>query len=206
MKAPLTDQQIVSLYQAGATESPSEELDKAILDYAKAQSNTRGQEKRRRHWPYMGLAASAVIVTMLAPWQWVDQTLSPTSEEVMISQPQEREVEEALDSADVDDISSAVEISTSKMKKNIEVSNKPSFASESRAERADSSILSEFAKEGKAVDDVFADVIDNPFSEVEALLSKGEKVQAQKRLQEILQASPELQQQLPDYLKELLKE
>jgi hypothetical protein len=75
MKVPLDDQEIISLYKSNATELPSSEVDRKILEYAQAQT-----KQKRNWWPYVGLAASVGFVAILAPWQWYEQTTYPALE------------------------------------------------------------------------------------------------------------------------------
>lgn len=66
----MNDHDIVSLYQASATEEPAAELDQRILDYAKS------QHKKPMNWlPYVSLAASLALVAVLLPTQWRDQVM-----------------------------------------------------------------------------------------------------------------------------------
>ncbi len=65
----MKDKDIVSLYKKSATETPSKELDKQILDYAKANSKKPFQY---RH--LVALAASIGLITLLAPWRWYEST------------------------------------------------------------------------------------------------------------------------------------
>ena len=84
----MNDEDIVKLYKESATEKPSAELDKTILDYAKKQSQAERApgNKHPRWWPYMGLAASVMFVTLLAPWKWHKQTLEPVQSELMLKE------------------------------------------------------------------------------------------------------------------------
>ncbi|MEF1335975.1 hypothetical protein REH81_04130 [Vibrio rotiferianus] len=82
----MKDEDIVKLYKESATEKPSAELDKTILDYAKKQSQAERDpgNKHPRWWPYMGLAASVMFVSLLEPWKWHKQTLEPVQGELML--------------------------------------------------------------------------------------------------------------------------
>ncbi|CAK3961681.1 conserved hypothetical protein [Vibrio crassostreae] len=82
----MNNEDIVKLYKESATEKPSAELDKTILDYAKKQSKAERApgNKRPRWWLYMGLAASVMFVTLLKPWKWHKQTLEPVQSELML--------------------------------------------------------------------------------------------------------------------------
>ncbi|MDG3085052.1 hypothetical protein P7F88_02650 [Vibrio hannami] len=68
MTTQFDDKELISLYKKGATEEPSDSLDNRILDYAKTD-----RVNRRRWWPYVGIAASIGLVSLLAPWQWQEQ-------------------------------------------------------------------------------------------------------------------------------------
>ncbi|WP_375749553.1 hypothetical protein [Vibrio sp. HN007] len=78
MNQKYDDQDIISLYKKGATETPSAEADNAILEYS-----VSNLKKSRNWWPYIGLAASVGFVAILAPWQWQEEPLSvPVPEQV----------------------------------------------------------------------------------------------------------------------------
>nr|WP_086938217.1 hypothetical protein [Thaumasiovibrio occultus] len=80
------DDAIIALYKASATEQPAKTVDAAILNYAQTALATKNQAanapiplhakptvtQRKVWWPVVGLAASVAMVTLLAPWRWVD--------------------------------------------------------------------------------------------------------------------------------------
>ncbi|WP_087024264.1 hypothetical protein [Thaumasiovibrio subtropicus] len=81
MKTPFTDEEVLTQYRKDATESPSADLDNRVLQTAKAAlenaSNVTSLPKKRR-WPHraIGIAAGIILVTLLAPWRWLDDNPS----------------------------------------------------------------------------------------------------------------------------------
>ncbi|MDB1125766.1 hypothetical protein [Vibrio algarum] len=186
MNRPLKDEEIVSLYEQGATESPSPDLDKTILNYANTQTKNKNQ---RNWWPYFGLAASVTFVTLLAPWEWAEQTLTAPTQ--LDNQQQTQQMEAALNKR----------VTLEKKAKEMNVESLQSRSLMKSAPQAE--VLEMRIEQELASADDYIDEQPSPFKEVEDLLANGEKEQALKLLEEILTENPRLEIQLPEILKAL---
>ncbi len=207
MKAPLNDQQIESLYQSGATETPSEKTDKIILDYAATQIDTESRVKKRQPWwPYMGLAASVAMVVIIAPWKWLGYSASSSSSPVAAPELKMRPDVQNSEAGQTNRASSsraeAVVEQATVDQETVPAIDTSDVVTESHVELE--SAKKEVKRNKEAVHS--KQQTDTSFREVDILLSRGETEQAQILLQQILQDSPELKQTLPQHLKALLAE
>jgi len=197
MNRPLKDEEMVSLYQQGATETPSSELDEKILGYAKRQS-----KKQKTWWPHIGLAASVTVVTLLAPWNWLDQTLqNPTEQEQYNALPLISEIESENQ---IMRDAPKLESRSIKAKK---VESEALLLRSIQENASQSNANKRLMKNSEELDMT----MDTPeakeqylFEEIEWLLANGEKEKAREQLLEMLNDDPEIEELLPQKLRDLL--
>ncbi|MFC1233684.1 hypothetical protein [Vibrio sp. F74] len=197
MNRPLKDEEMVSLYQQGATETPSSELDEKIIGYAKRQS-----KKQKTWWPHIGLAASITFVALLAPWNWLDQTLqNPTEQEQYNALPLMSEIEsENQLMRDTQKLESR----STKAKK----AESEALLLRSIQENALQSEANKRLMKNNDESDITMDIPETKehylFEEIEWLLANGEKEKAREQLLEMLKGDPEIEERLPQELRDLL--
>ncbi|WED24715.1 hypothetical protein L3Q72_17720 [Vibrio sp. JC009] len=195
MKNELNDKEIVSLYKESANETPSPELDKKILAYAKSASG-----RRKNWWPYLGLAASLGFVVILAPWRWVDQTMPVVTEPELPAAIEPQVTEEQADQR-IEAKRAKMPVRESMMSAPLKMQAAPEADMAAGARSAGAR-----SKEEKEIQTGFMDAEVNisSFEEVEALLASGEKEKAKALLERILKQSPELARELPQHLRQLV--
>ncbi|WP_413283065.1 hypothetical protein [Vibrio sp. MA40-2] len=220
MKKLTEDQDIISLYKSDAKEQPSEKINKTILDYAKAQSKgqtqipqnkphmgqtfeIKGQEikgqaqKNLNWWPYLSLAASVTFITILAPWQWLDQTnISPPIPERNETIQLDRVERKAIDFNELKAHSSQTKTfqTPSPMK--------PDSYSEA-VETTDEVARGQVAK-GQTEPKQIAQNTDLIFSNIERLLAEGKQDKAREQLLQLIDDNPKLGQQVPESMRAAL--
>ncbi|WED29709.1 hypothetical protein L3V77_20060 [Vibrio sp. DW001] len=197
MNRPLKDEEMVSLYQQGATETTSSELDEKILGYAKQQS-----KKQKTWWPHIGLAASLTFVTLLAPWNWLDQTLqNPTEQEQYNALPLISEIES--ENQLMHD-TPKLESRSIKAKK----VESETLLLRSIQENASQSDASKRLMKNSETSGMTMDIPETKehylFAEIELLLTNGEIEKAREQLLEMLKGDPEIEEKLPQELRDLL--
>ena len=192
MKKPLKDEDIVSLYREGATDVPPQALDDKILEYAKAQS-----KRKKNWWPYIGLAASLALVTLIAPWRWVDQTMQPLQETY------EEAIPEAVPEIRLQSDMPVPQPAGQSVSKKEVMSERMMMKASPQVDAVDALIERE-AEIGPAFESEVQQI--NIFAEVEALLANGEQEKARTLLKSMLKDDPELKKQLPEHLKAILPE
>ncbi|CZF83002.1 hypothetical protein GCE9029_03573 [Grimontia celer] len=181
MTAPIKDEDIVALYKESATETSGKDLDNRILAYANSQ-----HKKRIPWWTYAGLAATVSFVALLAPWQWVDQTLEAPQDIEFMSTP-ETMSEEALSDSAIEAVPS-MEILPPKPEEQRLFRNSPAAAKS----------LPHMEMERE-------DATNTEFSEVEKLLNAGKEQKARELLKQMLTDDPTLLEKLPQRLRILVE-
>ncbi|MDV7103262.1 hypothetical protein R3X26_02460 [Vibrio sp. TH_r3] len=215
MKKLTEDQDIISLYKSDAKEQPSEKINKTILDYAKAQSKGQTQipqnkphkgqtleikgqaQKNLNWWPYLSLAASVTFISILTPWQWLDQTnISP-------SIPERNETIQ-LDSVEhkaIDFNELKAHSSQTKTFRNPSPMKPDSHSEE--FETMDKVTQGQSAK-GQTEPKQIAQNTDLIFSNIERLLAEGKQDKAREQLLQLIDDNPKLEQQVPESLRAAL--
>lgn len=195
MNTPLKDEEIAALYKQSATAEPSKALDDKILDYAKAQA-AQGQPSTSSWWPYFGLAASVMLVVLLAPWRWLDQA-SDVRQESEFNGVRQEMADQSLPKP------TASEAPVESLQKR---SESAALMAPSRMKSAPALDAMEMRAAPAMTQAMAPEVELNPFAEVETLLAKGETDKATAALKQLLTQRPELKEKLPEPLKALLSE
>lgn len=184
MTPPLNDEEVVKMYKESATETPSKETDDAILEYAKANRVVDAKPHYIANWkPIFGLAATIVFVTLLTPWDWVEE-------------PNLIHEEMQLESISPESFDDSMEAQTDAV---------PTFSSPAPA----ASKMKEH-KNAKSHERMMTDIPEleaqlNPFAQIETLVLEGKKEEATETLKRLLEENPALEETLPDHLAELLQ-
>ncbi|MEZ9523711.1 hypothetical protein [Enterovibrio norvegicus] len=221
MSKPFSDDDIAAMYKNSATEAPSASLDDAILAYAseqtahadspEAETATPKGKSAKNWWPIFGLAAGAMFVALLAPWQWVDQTLPGAQDVQQYSSPDLMMLEEAEIPP-----SAADAVPDAKLHKFASPSEdapraksmKPALPEKTTESATSPTPAREMLRSKMMVDNemevVKEAITRNPFVEIEALLEEGNEVQAHNKLKDLLRHQPQLEARLPEHLKTLL--
>ncbi|GLQ72999.1 hypothetical protein [Vibrio penaeicida] len=184
MTPPLNDEEVVKMYKESATEAPSKETDDAILEYAKASRTVDVKPHYVVNWkPIFGLAATIVFVTLLTPWDWVEE-------------PNLIHEEMQLESISPESFDDSMEAQTDAI---------PTFSSPAPA----ASQMKEH-KNVKSHERMMTDIPEleaqlNPFAQIETLVLEGKKEEATEMLKRLVEENPALEETLPDHLAELLQ-
>lgn len=180
MTAPIKDEDIVALYKESATETSGKDLDDRILAYANS------QHKKRIPWrTYAGLAATVSFVALLAPWQWVDQTLEAPQDIEFMSAPETMN-EEVLSDSEIEAVPS-MKVLPAKPEEQRFFRNSPAAAKS----------LPQMEMDGE-------DATNTEFAEIEKLLDAGQKQKARELLNQMLTDDPTLLENLPQRLRVLV--
>ncbi|PML81942.1 hypothetical protein [Enterovibrio norvegicus] len=224
MSKPFSDDDIAAMYKNSATEAPSASLDDAILAYAseqtahadspEAETATPKGKSAKNWWPIFGLAAGAMFVALLAPWQWVDQTLPGAQDVQQYSSPDLMMLEEAEIPP-----SAADAVPDAKLHKFASPSEDAPRARSMKSALPEKLIVpaapaSSPAPARKALEsDMMADteisaeigvIAPDPFLEIKALLEEGKDAQARDALRKLLEQQPALEAAIPAELQGLL--
>ncbi|MFL7012682.1 hypothetical protein [Enterovibrio norvegicus] len=226
MNKPFSDDDIAAIYKDSATEAPSASLDEAILAYASEQTAhadspetatataTQKGKSATPWWPIFGLAAGAMFVALLAPWQWIDQTLPGAQDVQPYSSPDVMMLEE-IDIAP----SAADSVPEAKLHKFAPPSEDAPRARSMKSALPEKLTVpaapaSSSAPAIKALEsDMMADseiiaeigvIAPDPFLEIKALLEEGKETQARDTLRKLLEQQPALEAAIPAELQGLL--
>ncbi|WP_104398966.1 hypothetical protein [Vibrio penaeicida] len=183
MTPPSNDEDVVKMYKESAIEAPSKETDDAILEYAKNSTVVTKPHYVANWKPIFGLAATIVFVTLLTPWDWVEEP-NLIREEIQ------------LESISPEGIEDTMEAQTEAV---------PTFSPPVPA----ASKMNEH-KNLKSHKRMMADVPEleeqlNPFAQIEKLVLEGKTEEARKQLKMLLEENPALKKTLPDHLADLLQ-
>ncbi|MBE1275246.1 hypothetical protein [Enterovibrio baiacu] len=214
MSKPFSDDDIAAIYKDSATEAPSASLDDAILAYASEQTGhadspdteTASQKAKSATpwWPIFGLAAGAMFVALLAPWQWVDQTLPGAQDIQPYSSPDVMMLEE-IDIAP----SAADAVPDNKLYKVAPPSEEKSRARSMKSalpEKTTAPAREMFESEMMADNAFSAEndrIADEPFADIKTLLDEGKEAEARDALRKLLEQQPALEAVLPAELQGL---
>ncbi len=223
MSKPFSDDDIAAIYKDSATDVPSTETDDAILAYAseqtghadspEAETATQRGKSPTHWWPIFGLAAGAMFVALLAPWQWTDQTLPGAQDIQQYSSPDLMMLEEAEIAP-----SAADAVPDAKLHKFAPPSEDAPRARSMKSALPEKLIVpaapaSSPAPARKALEsDMMADseisaeigvIAPDPFLEIKALLEEGKDAQAREALRKLLEQQPALEAAIPAELLDL---
>ena len=190
MSEQLNDDEITKLYQHSSDELPPKQLDDAILSYAVEALKSKTQpviSKPNRKWHYSGIAAALVAAVVFAPWQdFISaervSVESPDAAAMQYSKQVEKSTELLADEIQLE----RIELSGKRIERAV---------SEQRVLKVQSAPAKMLkAKESDPVLD---------FQPVITKLEEQDKIGAEKALIELLQAKPNLRDEIPQPLQDL---
>ncbi|MGF1707026.1 hypothetical protein [Enterovibrio baiacu] len=224
MSKPFSDDDIAAIYKDSATEAPSASLDDAILAYASEQTGradspdteTVSQKAKSATpwWPIFGLAAGTMFVALLAPWQWVDQTLPGAQDIQPYSSPDVMMLEEidiAPSDADADAVpdNKLYKVAPPSDEKSRARSMKSALPEKTTAPAPATSPMParEMFESKMMADNAFSAendrIADDPFADIKTLLGEGKEAEARDALRKLLEQQPALEAVLPPELQVL---
>lgn len=199
MSKQLNDDEITKLYQQSSDELPPKQLDDAILSHAFDALKSEKQPvliNSNRKWHYSGIAAALIAVVVFAPWQYFISAErvpveSPDTAAMQYSKPVEKStspIERTELLADELQLE-RIELTGSRIERAVP---------EQRARKVQSAPAKMLkAKESNLVLD---------FNPVITKLEEQDKIGAEKALIELLQAKPNLHNEIPQPLQDLYQE